>query len=387
MHPDAELHREKLAQAQRLLQDGDLWLIATRENLEQPEPALALVSPAHLTWDTFFLVSQDAALAIAGRFDAASISPDWQVYPYDEDYTDRLRSAVAGLNPKRILLDYAPDNPLLDGLTHGMYLNLARALPEAPFASASGFLSVLRSVKTPIEQARIKAAVDRAEAHLRDLSRALRPGISEGQAAALVQNRLRAEGLEPAWGWTGCPNLSFARMPAHAGPTDRVLEPGMLVHTDYGVKLAGYCSDIQRLYYLPRGGQGIPVELERAFRVVRQAIDTAARVLRPGVQGFEVDEAARSVVTSAGYPEYKYATGHSLGRATHDGGTLLGPRWPRYGQAPEGVVREGEVYALELGVMLEGVGYVGLEEDVVVRAGGTQWLSHRQEQVYGLGGE
>ncbi|HEU4743220.1 MAG TPA: Xaa-Pro peptidase family protein [Meiothermus sp.] len=386
MFPDAELYREKLAQAQSLLEPGDLWLIATRENLEQPEPALALVSPAHLTWDTFFLVTREAAIAIAGRFDAASISPDWQVYPYDEDYTDRLRSAVAGLNPRRILLDYAPDNPLLDGLTHGMYLNLTRALPEAPFASASEFLSQLRSVKTPAEQARIKAAVDRAEADLLELSRALRPGITEQQAADLVQNKLRNEHLEPAWDWTGCPNVSFGRMPAHAGPTEKALEPGMLVHTDYGVKLSGYCSDIQRVYYLPRIGQGIPVELERAFRVVRQAMDTAARALKPGVRGYEVDAAARSVVTEAGYPEYKYATGHNLGRATHDGGTLLGPRWPRYGQTPEGVVREGEVYTLELGVMLEGIGYVGLEEDVVVRAQGAAWLSHRQEQVQVLEG-
>ncbi|MCD0163911.1 aminopeptidase P family protein, partial [Deinococcus sp. 6YEL10] len=71
--------------------------------------------------------------------------------------------------------------------------------------------------------------------------------------------------------------------------------------------------------------------------------------------------------------------------ATHDGGTLLGPRWPRYGQTVEGPVRENEVYTLELGVMVPGHGFIGLEEDVVVRAGPPQWLSERQDALKSLG--
>lgn len=382
---EAQLYAEKLAQAQALLGPGDLWLIAARETLERPEPGLALVSGADLTWDAFFLVTRDAATAIVGRFDAPGLEPTWRVLPYDEDYAGLLLQEVRALGPRHVFLNYASDNPLLDGLSYGMYLELRSVLPDLAFESAAGFLGRLRSVKTPAEQRRIKAAVDRAEEHLHELSRVIRPGWSEAQAAEHLHRKLRAEGLGPAWGWKGCPNVSFARMPSHAGATGAVLEPGMLIHTDYGVRLEGYCSDLQRVYYWPEPGRGVPGELEAAFRTVRAAMDAAGEALRPGVKGYEVDAAARRVVTAAGYPEYKYATGHSLGRATHDGGTLLGPRWPRYGQTPEGVVQEGEVYTLELGVMLEGVGYVGLEEDVVVRAHGAEWLSRRQEQLYVLG--
>jgi len=385
MPTDAELYAEKLAQAQGLLGEGDLWLIATRENLEHPEPALALVSGAHLTWATFFLVTKNTATAVAGRFDAPSLGPEWRVLSYDEDFRETLQQEVAAVSPKRILLDYSQDNPMLDGLSHGMYLKLCEALSDGEFQSAAETLSVLRSVKTPTEQARIKAAVDLAEAHLKEVAELIKPGWSELQAAEYVHQKLRDEGLEPAWGWTGCPNFSFARMPSHAGATDKKLEPGMLVHADYGVKLKGYCSDIQRIYYWPKAGEGVPEELARAFSVVRAAIDTAAGALKPGMKGYEVDAVARSMITDAGYPEYKYATGHNLGRATHDGGTLLGPRWPRYDRDPYGTVQEGEVYTLELGVMLEGIGYVGLEEDVVVRSGGVEWLSERQEEIYLLG--
>lgn len=381
--PDS-IYREKLAQAQALLQPGELWLIATRENLEQPEPGLALVSDAHLTWDTFFLVTPDSATAIAGRFDVAGISTDWRVLPYDEDSNQLLQQEIARVNPRRILLNYAPDNPLLDGLTHGMFLKLQSALPGAPFASASSFLSKLRAGKTPSEQERIRAAVDQAEDDLLALTQAVQLGWSEKECAGFMHQRIRSSGLQPAWGWSGCPNFSFARMPAHAGPGDKRLERGQLIHTDYGVKMNGYCSDIQRIYYVPRAGEGIPAGLAQAFEVVWNAIEMAANVLKPGVLGHQVDAAARKVITGAGFPEFKYATGHNLGRACHDGGTLLGPCWPRYGSSPEGVVAENEVYTLELGVMLEGTGYVGLEEDVVVRAGGVEWLSRRQNEVYVL---
>ena len=39
-------------------------------------------------------------------------------------------------------------------------------------------------------------------------------------------------------------------------------------------------------------------------------------------------------------PDITHATGHQIGRAVHDGGTLLGPKWERYGEAPYDVVEE-----------------------------------------------
>jgi Xaa-Pro aminopeptidase len=160
----------------------------------------------------------------------------------------------------------------------------------------------------------------------------------------------------------------------------------MFVHIDYGARLPhGYCSDIQRVYYWPKPGDGVPDALVHGFLAAWNAIDVAARVLRPGVTGYSVDDAARASLVAAGYPEYKHAVGHGLGRATHDGGTLLGPRWPRYGSKPYGLVQAGEVYTLELGAWVEGHGYVGLEEDVVVTDSGPVWLSKRQSEIRLLG--
>ena len=100
----------------------------------------------------------------------------------------------------------------------------------------------------------------------------------------------------------------------------------------------------------------------------------------PASPGWEVDAAARESLVAAGYPEPMYALGHQLGRAAHDGGTVLAPRWDRYGAAPFGVVEEGNVFTLEYGTAVPGRGYIGLEEDVLVTAEGIQWLSSPQRE-------
>jgi Xaa-Pro aminopeptidase len=142
-----------------------------------------------------------------------------------------------------------------------------------------------------------------------------------------------------------------------------------------------YCSDLQRCWYVPEPGETAPPEsVQRAFHAVRDAISAAAAVVKPGARGHEVDAAARSFLIDAGYPEYQHATGHEIGRAAHDGGSVLGPRWERYGKTPDYPLRPGQVFTLELGIEnVDGErGYLGLEEMIVVTDDGLEWLSKRQ---------
>jgi Xaa-Pro aminopeptidase len=103
--------------------------------------------------------------------------------------------------------------------------------------------------------------------------------------------------------------------------------------------------------------------------------------MKPGVLAKQVDAVAREIVTAAGYPEYKYATGHHLGRLAHDGGGVLGPEWERYGDTPNCPLEAGHVYTVEPGLMVPGYGYIGLEEDVVVTERGAEFLSKPQQEI------
>ena len=388
------LVHEKADQAQALLEETglDCWLIFARETGVRPDPGVELVVGSDVTWNSAFLFGRGGQrIAIVGRYDAPEIRAGGvfgEVIGYDEGISAPLLAALRQLDPRRIGLNYSTDDTTADGLTHGMWLLLNDILRGTPFAerliSAAPLLAKLRARKTPAEVECIRAAIAITEEIVGLTAGQIRPGVSEAQIGRFIHDQFRARGLPSAWSWDGCPivNSGPESEPGHSAPRDDiVVEPGHLVHIDLGVKHEGYCSDIQRMWYVRRAGEdGPPPAIQRAFATVVQAIEASAAALKPGVRGYQIDAIAREVVVDSGYQEYLHALGHGLGRACHDGGTLLGPRWERYGASPEGLVEAGNVFTLELGIQTE-AGYVGVEEDVLVTEDGCVFLSPFQRQL------
>jgi Xaa-Pro aminopeptidase len=196
-----------------------------------------------------------------------------------------------------------------------------------------------------------------------------------------MHDQMSELGVGAAWDYDGCPivNAGPDSPVGHGAPGDLLVQRGQIVHLDFGVRQDDYCSDIQRVVYLLGEDEAEPpVAVRRGFELVRAAVEAAVAACRPGSQGVEVDAAARKVITDAGYEEYKYATGHGLGRTAHDGGPLLGPAWERYGAAPRQRVEVGHVYTIEPGLEVPGYGYIGIEEDVVVTHSGAEYLGEPQ---------
>jgi Xaa-Pro aminopeptidase len=388
------LYQEKADQAQALLDELglDCWLTFARETGVRPDPGVELVIGVGVTWDSAFLFGRGGErIAIVGRYDTTNIRNTGvfhDVIGYDESIQQALLDALQRLDPQQIGLNYSIDDTTADGLTHGMWLNLNNLLHDTPYAarltSAAPLLSRLRARKSQTEVARISAAIATTEEIVALVAPQIRVGASEAQIGSFIHDQFIQRGLHSAWEWQACPivNSGPESEPGHTKPDPNILvEPGHLVHIDLGVQQDGYCSDIQRMWYVRRPNeQGPPPDVQRAFATVVQAIETAAAALKPGVHGYEIDTIAREIVIDAGYEEYKHALGHGLGRACHDGGTLLGPRWPRYGASPERLVEVGHVYTLELGIVTA-AGYVGLEEDVLVTEHGCVFLSTFQREL------
>ncbi len=388
------LLHEKADQAQALLRETglDCWLTFCRETDIHPDPGVELVVGAGVVRNSAFLFGVGGQrVSIVANFDTANIRANGvfgEVIGYDEDIRGPLLDALNRINPRQIGLNYSTDDQTADGLTHGHWLLLNELLRDTPFAgrltSAAPLLSRLRGRKSPAEVAHIRKAVAQTEDIVALVTPQIRPGVSEVELAEFVHREFTRRGLPTAWAEDSCPivNIGPASVPGHARPSpDLRVEPGYLVHIDLGVKVEGYCSDLQRMWYVRRPGETAPPESVRtAFATVVRSIEAAAAALRPGVRGHAVDAAARQVVVGAGYPEYKHGTGHGLGRAVHDGGTMLGPRWPCYGRNPESVVEAGNVYTLEPAVATE-AGHVGLEEDVLVTADGCEFLSSFQREL------
>jgi len=88
------------------------------------------------------------------------------------------------------------------------------------------------------------------------------------------------------------------------------------------------------------------------------------------------------VIEEAGYPTIRHSTGHQVGRETHDGGTILGPRRTPPRPAVEGTVQVGEIYAIEPTVIQDdGLPCILVEENVLITEQGAKVLSKRQLEL------
>ena len=394
---EGNLVREKVDQAVEILreQDVDLWLTIVRETLLTSDPCLDLIAGTYSAWTGAFLISSSGErIAIVGRFDAPSVEETgaYDVTGYDESIRPALVEAIERLAPGSIALNYSDSDSAADGLTHGLWRLLQQTFAETPFAdrfvSSEGIVNALRGRKSPVEVERVREAVRETEEIFDAVTRGLRPGLSELEIAAVMHDEVDRRGLGYAWGRDHCPavNAGPEKEVGHAPPGELVAKRGELLHIDFGVSRADYCSDLQRVWYLlDEGESSAPDEVVKAWDALWAAMEAGAEVLKPGVAGWKIDDAARRSLVAAGYPEPMYALGHGLGRSAHDGGTVLAPRWDRYGEAPLGIVEEGNVFTLEFGTAVPGRGYIGLEEDVLVTADGVEWLSTPQRELWLVG--
>ncbi|MGE5250749.1 MAG: M24 family metallopeptidase, partial [Bacteroidota bacterium] len=280
------LIQEKVDQAVGILNelDIDVWLTFVRETSGVRDPALdLLIGPNDLTWPSaLILTRRGEKLAIVGNLEKESVRR-LKVYDpilgYDTGIRDLLRETLERLLPQKIAVNTSRNNVHADGLTHAMYEILREDLAGTPYAdrlvSAEPIVNALRGRKTETEQRRIARAAEITDEIFQLTFALVHPGMTELEIAAFMQAQVRDRGLELAWPAEGCPavNSGPASTVGHSGPTDIQVEPGHILHFDFGVKYEGFCSDIQRVCYVLREGEDkAPAEVERGFDTIRAAI-------------------------------------------------------------------------------------------------------------------
>lgn len=392
----SQLTRQKLEQASALVAPFgfDAWITFVRETSGVSDPCLPFLIEGGLTWQSALIVSASGKrVAVVGNYDAQplEVSGDWDaVMGYVQSIVPPLLAALEELIPTtvsqpRIAVNFSESDDKADGLTYGMYRLLESYLVGTRFAgalvSAERLVCALRGRKTEAELAAIRSAIVETDALFVEFAAEASVGKTEKQLYDFVHARMHERSLGFSWDPEGDPivNCGPDSPSGHAAPTDLALAAGHLLHIDLGVIKNGYASDLQRCWFV---GEAVPPRLQHAFDAVAGAIQAGFDALKPGKAGWEIDAVARAFVVEAGYPEYLHALGHQVGRVAHDGGGLLGPRWERYGETPSWPIEVGQVYTLELGVRVEGHGYLSLEEMVLVTESGAQWLSTPQKELW-----
>jgi Xaa-Pro aminopeptidase len=386
--------QEKVSQAIDILKEKqiDIWLTFVRETSAAGDPVLPLIYGHDLTWQSaLILTRQGQRIAIVGRFEAEAARATGAYDPviaYDQAIRPILLETLDRLQPQQIGINYSLDDVHADGLSHGMYQLLHRYLEGTPhtqrLVSAEGVIGALRARKTPQEIARIKAAVATTARIYQQTFDNVRVGMTERQISDTMHNTLTRLGLQTAWEYTNCPivNVGPDSPVGHVGPTDLALQPGRLLHIDFGVKQDDYCSDIQRMaYFLAPGETQPPIVVQHGFDTIVTTIQKTVQAMKPGLRGKDIDAIARRIVVAAGYGEFMHATGHHLGRTAHDGAGILGPEWERYGDTPNYLLEPGHVYTVEPSLSVPGYGGISLEEDVLVTENGAEFLGPPQTRL------
>lgn len=387
------LIKEKVEQAKKLLNefDVDCWLTFARETSINGDPTLAFLVESDLTWHSSFIITKNEAHAIVGEYDRLSVE-ELGIYNsvtgFVKGFKEPLHNLLKRINPKQIAINYSIGSEICDGLTYGMYLTLQNVLTEIGFENrlvcAEKIVSAFRERKSKSEIDNIKEAIRHTEEIFDLVAKFIKPGITEKEISVFMQTEVENRKLKYAWGKLNCPSVFTGpdTAGAHYAPTDRKVEKGDVLNMDFGVKVNGYCSDMQRSFYILRDNEKqAPPSVQKAFDVLTDSIEKAKQGIKPGVQGLMIDKITRDIITSNGYDEYPFGLGHQVGRFAHDGTALLGPAWEKYAQKPFQKLEPGMVFTIEPRIFVPEHGDVTIEEMVLVTNNGCEWLTNPQKSL------
>jgi Xaa-Pro aminopeptidase len=321
-----------------------------------------------------------------GSSAALVLAPSGSVLFTDGRYTEQARAEVVGARVAIVrksalsaaaewLRGRAGRNKLViaiesDHLTVAARVLLMRTLSSrVRLRHTAAAVERLRMVKDQEELERLRAAA-RLGASLFDVALGqARPGATEVSLAAEMEFAARRAGAEA---------MSFPTIVAagprsalpHAHPSPNKVPRRGFVLFDFGVILAGYCSDMTRTVCVGRPS----AEARRLYQAVLEAQLAALAAVRPGVAVGKVDRAARDVLRGAGLARYfTHSTGHGVGLEIHEA--------PRVAAGQQERLQPGMVITVEPGVYLAKRGGVRIEDTVVVTGSGCEVLTSTSKEL------
>ncbi|HLQ72301.1 MAG TPA: M24 family metallopeptidase [Bacillota bacterium] len=389
---DFQIAVEKVEQAVKLMKKEkvDTWLILTREGSDPSVPLLLGIRSVHQA--VVFINQNGKHVAITSVSDQGNYEQTGlyhMVIPYHASLEDTFLSYFEELNPKKMALNISEDDHLCDGLTLGQYMWLKNCIGREKLKeiemSSSKILKQIRSIKSSTEMACIQKAVELTDEIYGVVHSKIRCGMTEIEIGNLFVEEMKSRNVTNGLGNPYDPPMVciVRKGLAHRKPANYRTIPGDIVIIDFSLDYKNYKSDIARTFYFLKPDEiHPPNNIQKAFTAAIEAITASIECLVAGEKGFEVDAAGRTVIESYQYPTVQHAVGHQIGRATHDGGTILAARRTPPRPDTETPVQNGEVYAIEPTVIQDnGLPSVLVEENVLVTPSGPKILSERQMKL------
>jgi Xaa-Pro dipeptidase len=282
-----------------------------------------------------------------------------RVYTWNEDEDPYALLAKAlkdsGISTGKIGVEERTQFVFADGIAH--------ASPTLTAVSGIPITAGCRAVKSPAELALMRLANDITLKVYEAAWKSAQPGMTNRHLSELISAAYARTGFP---GGASCQVGEYSALP-HGSLQPQVIREGEMILIDDGCTVEGYQSDITRSFVLGKATD----KQKRVFDIVHKAQSAALAAGQAGAPCHAVDDAARKVITDAGYgPGYKYFThrlGHGIGMDGHE--------WPYLVRGNNTLLETAMTFSDEPGIYIPGEFGIRLEDDWVVTSNGGEMFT------------
>jgi Xaa-Pro dipeptidase len=271
-----------------------------------------------------------------------------------------LREAVKGV--KRVGINGA-------GLTISNLEEIKRWAPGLETVDISKAIEKTRIVKDDGEVELMRKACKIASEVADEIPDFTKVGMKEYEVAAEISYRMQKRGASsPSFETIS----SFGKNSAepHHSPDDTVLKKGEFALFDFGARYRRYCSDITRTFISSK----LDRKQKEMYETVLEAQATVLANIRAGINGKDVDAAARAIIArSKSKGTMPHSLGHGLGLSVHDGGSMA--------SEIDLPLEENMILTVEPGIYIPGYGGIRIEDVVCVKANGCEVLTSASKEL------
>ena len=381
----------------------DMWIVMAREYNEDPVIRTMLPAIWHAARRRTILVmynpgeGKDIETMAVARYDVGAVfEKSWDKEKQPDQWA-RLKEIIEEKNPDKIGLNMSDHYGQADGLTHSEYQAFHNSLSkkyQGRIVSAEklavGWIETRTQSEMDVYQQIVKIAHEIISEGFSD--QVIQPGVTSTEDVVWwYRERIKELKLDT---WFH-PSVSIQRADAEKfdhmntfdkRPAQSIIQPGDLLHVDFGITYLRLNTDTQQHAYLLRVGEtDAPEYLKKALANANRLQDIFTDNFKVGKTGNEVLAESRAKSIDEGINPTIYT--HPIGYYGHAAGTTLG-MW----DAQEGVPYTGDyplhantAYSIELnaGTYIEEWGKeirIMLEEDAFFDGNSVRYINGRQKR-------
>jgi Xaa-Pro dipeptidase len=378
----------------------DMWIVVNEEFKSDPVTE-HIVPPTPVVGrrDLFIFIDRGERIERVAmvRYDEERLANHYKVVmPARDKLGDELKKLVDERNPKTIALNFGGTRGQQAGLSHDAYRFLAETLGpenEKKFVSSANLLTEFFDTRLPEELEHYRSAVLATDVITRRAfsNEVIKPGkTTVGDVRWWMMQQVNDLGL----GIWFQPDLRIQRQQVQTGTTGQflstakeseIIQPGDLIHVDFGLIYMGLNTDWQKhAYVLKPGESNAPAGLKAALKNTNGLQDILFSIARAGMTGTEVYEKTMAEAKRQGIEAMIYS--HPIG--THGHG--LGPSIDFRGNIGGGAnkILPGSYESIELNTSTivpewnnQKVTLMA-EDDAVMTDRGYEFIRPRQTELY-----